>query len=129
MADNYLEKQYADYQARKSAINSGATVKKRQSMWQISELLLPSVDDVAMQQFYVVAFCGTLAPDGSVEFDNGMRLRFQSAASAPVQFTIRMASVYQREQLINRLATQGITPTDGIIFDPSGNKIQIADHR
>ena len=126
MADNYLDKQYADYQARKSAMKPGASVSKaRQAMWQVAEIVMPSVDDEAMRQFYVEAFRGEVAADGSVEFDNGMRLRFQSPTGSPIEFSIRMASVYQHEQLLKRLASKGITPEDGMIIDPSGNRLQI----
>lgn len=125
VADNFLEKQYADYQSRKSAMKVGTQRKVRQAMWQIVAIALPSIDNVAMQHFYVNLFGGELAADGSVEFDNGLRLRFQSDIGAPTEFVIRMASNYQYEQLMNRLSAMGIVIEDGTIFDPSNNKIAI----
>ncbi len=125
MADNYLEKQYADYQARKSVMQSGAQRKSRTAMWQVAELVLPSVDDARMCEFYAELFCGTIVATDMVEFDNGMRMRFQSAMDAPIQFAIRMASRYQYEQLLRRLDGKGISVEDGVVVDPSGNRLQI----
>ena len=125
MADNYLEKQYADYQARKSAMQSGAQRKLRTAMWQVAELVVPSVDDARMCEFYAEVFCGTIVAADAVEFDNGMRLRFQSAIGAPIQFAIRMASRYQYEQLLRRLAERGIVVEDDVVVDPSWNRLQI----
>ena len=125
MADNYLEKQYADYQSRKSAMQAGAQRKSRTAMWQVAELVVPSVDDARMCEFYADLFCGTIVATDAVEFDNGMRMRFQSAIDAPIQFAIRMASRYQYEQLMNRLGAMGVVIEDGIVIDPSGNRLQI----
>ena len=125
MADNYLEKQYADYQSRKSAMQSGAQRKSRTAMWQVAELVVPSVDDARMCEFYAELFCGTIVAADAVEFDNGMRLHFQSAIGAPLQFAIRMASRYQYEQLLRRLAERGIVVEDAVFLDPSGNRLQI----
>ena len=125
MADNYLEKQYADYQARKSAMQSGAQRKLRTAMWQVAELVVPSVDDARMCEFYAEVFCGTIVAADAVEFDNGMRLRFQSAIGAPIQFAIRMASHYQYEQLLRRLAERGVVVEDDVVLDPSWNRLQI----
>lgn len=129
MADNYLEKQYADYQSRKSAMQAGAQRKSRTAMWQVAELVVPSVDNAQMCEFYATLFCGTIIADDVVEFDNGMRLHFQPAIDAPIQFAIRMASRYQYEQLLRRLAERGTVVEDGIVLDPSGNRLQIADNR
>ena len=129
MADNYLEKQYADYQSRKSAMQSGAQRKSRTAMWQVAELVVPSVDDARMCEFYADLFCGTIVATDAVEFDNGMRLHFQSATGAPLQFAIRMASRYQYEQLLRRLAERGVVVEDGIVVDLSGNRLQITDNR
>lgn len=126
MADNYLEKHYADYQARKQAYRQGgASRASRTAMWQVAELVVPSVDDARMCEFYADLFCGTIIAADAVEFDNGMRLRFQSATSAPLQFAIRMASRYQYEQLLRRLAERGVVVEDGIVLDPSSNIVQI----
>ncbi|MBO7273166.1 MAG: hypothetical protein J6U89_09925 [Bacteroidaceae bacterium] len=125
MADNYLEKQYADYQARKSAMPAGTQRKSRTAMWQVAELVVPSVDDARMCEFYAELFCGTKVAEDAVEFDNGMRLRFQSAIGAPLQFTVRMASHYQYEQLLRRLDCKCISVEDGVVVDPSGNKMYI----
>ena len=124
MADNYLEKQYADYQSRKATMKSGMQRKAHQAMWQVAELQIPSTDDVAMQQFYVEVFGGAIDGCG-VRFDNGLRLQFIPFTGVNQQFTIRMASHYQYEQLHRRLATMGIVSTDGTIFDVSGNRITI----
>ena len=131
MADNYLEKHYADYESRKAAMKRGGVAKSsRTAMWQVAELVVPSVDDAQMCEFYATLFCGTIIADDVVEFDNGMRLRFQSATSAPLQFAIRMASRYQYEQLLKRLAERGIAmDDDGIVVDPSWNRLQIIDNR
>ena len=129
MADNYLEKQYADYQSRKSAMQAGAQRKSRTAMWQVAELVVPSVDDARMCEFYAELFCGTIVATDAVEFDNGMRVRFQSATGAPLQFAIRMASRYQYEQLLRRLAERGIVVEDDVVVDPSGNRVQIIDNR
>lgn len=129
MADNYLEKHYADYQSRKSAMQAGTQRKSRTAMWQVSELVVPSVDDARMCEFYAELFCGTIVATDAVEFDNGMRMRFQSAIDAPIQFAIRMASRYQYEQLLRRLAERGIVVEDDVVIDPSENRVQITDYR
>ena len=131
MADNYLEKHYADYQARKQAYRQGGASKaSRTAMWQVAELVVPSVDDARMCEFYATLFCGTIIADDVVEFDNGMRLHFLPATGATITFGIRMASRYQGEQLFKRLAVRGITmDDDGIVVDPSGNRVQITDYR
>ncbi len=125
MADNYLEKHYADYQSRKSAMQAGAQRKSRTAMWQVAELVVPSVDDARMCEFYAELFCGTIVATDMVEFEKGMRIRFQSAIDAPIQFAIRMASRYQYEQLLRRLDCKGILVEDGSILDPSSNIVQI----
>ena len=126
MADNYLEKHYADYESRKAAMKRGGVAKSsRTAMWQVAELVVPSVDDAQMCQFYATLFCGTIIADDVVEFDNGMRLHFHSATGAPLQFAIRMASRYQYEQLLRRLAERGIVVEDDVVVDPSGNRLQI----
>ena len=124
MADNFLEKQYADYQARKSAMQSGAQRKSRQAMWQVSEIVMPSTDDEAMRQFYIELFGGEYHERG-VQFDNGLILRFESQVDTKQNITIRMASRYQYEQLLHRLTQRGIPHDNGTILDPSGNKIVI----
>ena len=124
MADNYLEKQYADYQARKSAMQSGAQRKSRQAMWQVSEIIMSSTDDEAMHQFYIELFGGEYHERG-VQFDNGLILRFESQVDTKQNITIRMASRYQYEQLLHRLTQRGIPHDNGTILDPSGNKIVI----
>ena len=124
MADNFLEKQYADYQARKSAMQSGAQRKSRQAMWQVSEIVMPSADDEAMRQFYIELFGGEYHERG-VQFDNGLILRFESQVDTKQNITIRMASRYQYEQLLHRLTQRGIPHDNGTILDPSGNKIVI----
>ena len=124
MADNFLEKQYADYQARKSAMQSGAQRKSRQAMWQVSEIIMPSTDDEAMRQFYIELFGGEYHERG-VQFDNGLILRFESQVDTKQNITIRMASRYQYEQLLHRLTQRGIPHDNGTILDPSGNKIVI----
>ena len=129
MADNYLEKHYADYQSRKSAMQAGAQRKSRTAMWQVAELVVPSVDDARMCEFYAELFCGTIVATDMVEFDNCMRVRFQSAIDAPIQFAIRMASRYQSEQLYRRFADRGIVVDDAVVVDPSGNRVQITDNR
>jgi hypothetical protein len=130
MADNYLEKHYADYEARKQAYRQGGAVRaSRTAMWQVAELVVPSVDDARMCEFYAELFCGTIVATDMVEFDNGMRIRFQSAIDAPIQFAIRMASRYQYEQLLRRLAERGIVVEDDVVVDPSGNRVQITDYR
>ena len=126
MADNYLEKHYADYESRKAAMKRGGVAKSsRTAMWQVAELVVPSVDNAQMCEFYATLFCGTIVAADAVEFDNGMRLRFQSAIGAPLQFAIRMASRYQYEQLLRRLAERGIVVEDDVVVDPSGNRLQI----
>ena len=129
MADNYLEKQYADYQSRKSAMQSSAQRKSRTAMWQVAEFVVPSTDDARMCEFYADLFCGTIVATDAVEFDNGMRMRFQSAIGVPLQFAIRMASRYQYEQLLRRLAERGVVVEDDVVVDPSGNRVQITDYR
>lgn len=129
MADNYLEKQYADYQSRKSAMQAGAQRKSRTAMWQVAELVVPSVDNAQMCEFYATLFCGTIIADDVVEFDNGMRLHFQPATGAIITFGIRMASRYQYEQLLRRLAERGTVVEDDVVLDPSGNRLQIVDNR
>ena len=124
MADNFLEKQYADYQARKSAMQSGAQRKSRQAMWQVSEIIMPSTDDEAMRQFYIELFGGEYHERG-VQFDNGLILRFESQVDTKQNITIRMASRYQYEQLLHRLTQRGIPHDNGTILDSSGNKIVI----
>lgn len=124
MADNYLEKQYADYQARKSAMQSGAQRKSRQAMWQVSEIVMSSTDDEAMRQFYIELFGGEYHERG-VQFDNGLIMRFESQVDTKQNITIRMASRYQYEQLLHRLTQRGIPHDNGTILDPSGNKIVI----
>lgn len=124
MADNFLEKQYADYQARKSAMQSGAQRKLRQAMWQVSEIIMSSTDDEAMRQFYIELFGGEYHERG-VQFDNGLILRFESQVDTKQNITIRMASRYQYEQLLHRLTQRGIPHDNGTILDPSGNKIVI----
>ena len=125
MADNYLEKHYADYEARKSVMQSGAQRKSRTAMWQVAELVVPSVDDARMCEFYAELFCGTIVDADAVEFDNGMRVRFQPAVGYTITFGIRMASRYQSEQLHRRLVDRGIVVEDGVVVDPSGNRLQI----
>ena len=124
MADNFLEKQYADYQARKSAMQSGAQRKLRQAMWQVSEIIMSSTGDEAMRQFYIELFGGEYHERG-VQFDNGLIMRFESQVDTKQNITIRMASRYQYEQLIHRLTQRGIPHDNGTILDPSGNKIVI----
>ena len=124
MADNFLEKQYADYQARKSAMQSGAQRKSRQAMWQVSEIIMSSTDDEAMRQFYIELFGGEYHERG-VQFDNGLIMRFESQVDTKQNITIRMASRYQYEQLLHRLTQRGIPHDNGTILDSSGNKIVI----
>lgn len=124
MADNFLEKQYADYQARKSAMQSGAQRKSRQAMWQVSEIIMSSIDDEAMRQFYIELFGGEYHERG-VQFDNGLIMCFESQVDTKQNITIRMASRYQYEQLLHRLTQRGIPHDNGTILDPSGNKIVI----
>ena len=121
MADNFLEKQYADYQARKSAMQSGAQRKSRQAMWQVSEIIMSSTDDEAMRQFYIELFGGEYHERG-VQFDNGLIMRFESQVDTKQNITIRMASRYQYEQLLHRLTQRGIPHDNGTILDSSGNK-------
>ena len=127
MADNYLEKHYADYQARKQAYRQGGARKAaRRAMWQVATIVLPSVDDVAMQEFYVNLFGGEADGDSAVAFDNGLRLEFAPKnADSIVKFAISMASQYQLEQLIRRLLEAGVAVEDGRVLDPSGNEILI----
>lgn len=127
MADNYLEKHYADYEARKQAYRQGAARKAaRRAMWQVAKIVLPSVDDVAMQEFYVNLFGGEADGDSAVAFDNGLRLAFAPKnADSIVKFAISMASQYQLEQLIRRLMEAGVAIEDGRVLDPSGNEILI----
>lgn len=130
MADNYLEKHYADYESRKAAMKRGGVARSsRTAMWQVAELVVPSVDNVRMGEFYATLFCGTIIADDVVEFDNGMRLHFQPATGATITFGIRMASRYQGEQLFKRLVERGIAVEDGLIVDPTGNRLQITDYR
>lgn len=124
MADNFLEKQYADYQARKSAMQTGAQRKSRQAMWQVSEIIMSSTDDEAMRQFYIELFGGEHHERG-VQFDNGLILCFESQVDTKQNITIRMASRYQYEQLLHRLTQRGIPHDNGTILDSSGNKIVI----
>ena len=124
MADNYLEKQYADYQSRKSAMKSGTQRKAHQALWQVAEIIMSSTDDEAMRQFYIELFGGEYHERG-VQFDNGLIIRFESSPYMKQIINIRMASQYQYEQLLKRLATNHIPASDGIIIDPSGNKIVI----
>ena len=124
MADNFLEKQYADYQARKSAMQPSAQRKLRQAMWQVSEIIMSSTDDEVMRQFYIELFGGEYHERG-VQFDNGLILRFESQVDTKQNITIRMASRYQYEQLLHRLTQRGIPHDNGTILDPSGNKIVI----
>ena len=124
MADNYLEKQYADYQARKSAMQSGAQRKSRQAMWQVSEIIMSSTDDEVMRQFYIELFGGEYHERG-VQFDNGLIIRFESSPYMKQIINIRMASRYQYEQFLHRLTQRGIPHDNGTILDPSGNKIAI----
>ena len=124
MADNFLEKQYADYQARKSAMQSGAQRKSRQAMWQVSEIIMSSIDDEAMRQFYIELFGGEYHERG-VQFDNGLIMCFELQVDTKQNITIRMASRYQYEQLLHRLTQRGIPHDNGTILDPSGNKIVI----
>lgn len=127
MADNYLEKHYADYEARKQAYRQGGARKAaRRAMWQVATIVLPSVDDVAMQEFYVNLFGGEADGDSAVAFDNGLRLEFVSKnADSIVKFAISMASQYQLEQLIRRLLEAGVAVEGGRVLDPSGNEILI----
>ena len=124
MADNFLEKQYADYQARKSAMQSGAQRKSRQAMWQVSEIIMSSTDDEAMRQFYIELFGGEYHERG-VQFDNGLIMCFESQVDTKQNISICMASRYQYEQLLHRLTQRGIPHDNGTILDPSGNKIAI----
>ena len=124
MADNYLEKHYADYQSRKSAMKSGTQRKAHQAFWQVAEIIMSSTDDEAMRQFYIELFGGEYHERG-VQFDNGLIIRFESSPYMKQIINIRMASQYQYEQLLKRLATNHIPASDGIIIDPSGNKIVI----
>ena len=124
MADNFLEKQYADYQSRKSAMKSGPQRKAHQALWHVAEIIMSSTDDEAMRQFYIELFGGEYHERG-VQFDNGLLLRFDSSICMKQIITIRMASQYQYEQLLKRLATNHIPASDGTILDPSGNKIVI----
>lgn len=127
MADNYLEKHYADYEARKQAYRQGGARKAvRRAVWQVATIVLPSVDDVAMQEFYVNLFGGEADGDSAVAFDNGLRLEFAPKnADSIVKFAISMASQYQLEQLIRRLSEAGVAIEDGRVLDPSGNEILI----
>lgn len=130
MADNYLEKHYADYEARKQAYRQGGAVRaSRTAMWQVAELVVPSVDDARMCEFYAELFCGTIVATDMVEFDNGMRVRFHPAVGCTITFGIRMASRYQSEQLHRRLVDRGIVVEDDVVVDPSGNRLQIIDNR
>ena len=129
MADNYLEKHYADYEARKQAYRQGGARKAvRRAMWQVATIVLPSTDDVAMLEFYVNIFGGEADGDNAVVFDNGLRLDFVSKnADFIVKFAISMASQYQLEQLIRRLSEAGVAVEDGRVLDPSGNEILIKE--
>ena len=124
MADNFLEKQYADYQSRKSAMKSGPQRKAHQALWHVAEIIMSSTDDEAMRQFYIELFGGEYHERG-VQFDNGLILRFESQVDTKQNITIRMASRYQYEQLLHRLTQRGIPHDNGTILDPSGNKIVI----
>ena len=127
MADNYLEKHYADYEVRKQAYRQGGARKAvRRAMWQVATIVLPSTDDVAMQEFYVNIFGGEPDGNNAVVFDNGLRLEFVlKNADFIVKFAISMVSQYQREQLIRRLMEAGVAVEDGRVLDPSGNEILI----
>lgn len=129
MADNYLEKHYADYQARKQAYRQGGARKAtRRAMWHVATIVLPSNDDVAMQDFYVNIFGGEPDGNNAVVFDNGLRLDFvPKNADSIVKFAISMASQYQREQLFRRLSEAGVAVEEGWVFDPSGNEILIKE--
>ena len=129
MADNYLEKHYADYEARKQAYRQGGARKAaRRAMWQVAVIVLPSNDDVAMLEFYVNLFGGEADGDNAVVFDNGLRLDFVSKnADFIVKFAISMASQYQHEQLLLRLSEAGVAVEDGRVLDPSGNEILIKE--
>ncbi len=127
MADNYLEKHYADYEARKQAYRQGGAHKAvRRAMWQVATIVLPSTDDVAMQGFYVNIFGGELDGNNAVVFDNGLRLDFvPKNADFIVKYAISMVSQYQREQLFRRLSEAGVAVEEERVFDPSGNEILI----
>ena len=127
MADNYLEKHYADYEARKQAYRQGGVRKAvHRAMWQVATIVLPSTDDVAMQDFYVNIFGGEPDGDTAVVFDNGLRLEFEPKnIDFIVKFAISMVSQYQLEQLIRRLLDAGIVIENDKIIDPSGNEIRI----
>ena len=129
MADNYLEKHYADYEARKQAYRQGGARKVlHRAMWQVATIVLPSTDDAAMQDFYVNIFGGEPDGDNAVVFDNGLRLEFvPKNADFIVKFAISMASQYQREQLLRRLSEAHIAIENNIILDPSGNEILIRE--
>ncbi len=127
MADNYLEKHYADYQARKQAYRQGGVRKAaRRAMWQVATIVLPSTDDVAMQEYYVNIFGGESDGSSAVVFDNGLRLEFESkVVDAVVKFAISMASQYQHELLLRRLSEAHIVIENDKLLDPSGNEISI----
>ena len=129
MADNYLEKHYADYEARKQAYRQGGARKAvRRAMWQVAVIVLPSNDDVAMLEFYVNIFGGEADGCSAVMFDNGLRLEFvPQKADFIVKFAISMASQYQHEQLLRRLSGVGVAVEEGRVFDPSGNEILIKE--
>ena len=124
MADNFLEKQYADYQSRKSAMKSGPQRKAHQALWHVAEIIMSSTDDEAMRQFYIELFGGEYHERG-VQFDNGLIIRFESSPYMKQIINIRMASRYQYEQFLHRLTQRGIPHDNGTILDPSGNKIVI----
>ena len=127
MADNYLEKHYADYEARKHAYRQGGARKAmRRAMWQVATIVLPSNNDVAMQRFYVELFGGEVV-DGGVVFDNGLQLDFvPKRGNSVVKIIIAMASQYQREQMFRRLAEANVDiDSEGVVCDPSGNEVVI----
>ena len=126
MADNYLEKHYAEYEARKMTYRQGSVRKVHRAMWHISKIVLPSINDITMQNFYVNIFGGE-PHNNSVTFDNGLRLEFTpKETDAVICFEVAMVSQYQREQLIRRLSEEGIVIKDGKFCDPSGNEIVIS---
>lgn len=129
MADNYLEKHYADYEVRKQAYRQGGARKTmRRAMWQVAMIVLPSTDDLAMQYFYVNIFGGEADGDSAVVFDNGLRFEFvPKNADFIVKFAMSMASQYQHEQLLRRLSEAHIVIENNTILDPSGNEILIRE--
>lgn len=126
MADNYLEKHYADYESRKSAYRrSGGSKGLKKALWQIGTIVIPSVDDAKMEEFYAEMLGGVRCDDG-VMFDNGVKVVFATKnGDFIVNFGITMASKYQYEQLIARLENMGVAVINGSVTDPSGNCINI----